>query len=189
MLGFYNEPFYVGSWLMRQANRNNKNSLNEYQRKAFNSIANKTLKPDEANYSIASKWLEAIKNNNVKKILPASKAMLSFFDLWWYQFSLAYQYYQKYGCLCPNKNEIVKGYYDEDFNLTTWLTSQKRRETSGGLFKEQIKALDSIDMIWSQTSKHYRTTANELIAKNGIKLLKKVIYQLFYHPIKRFISV
>lgn len=173
MLGFYNEPFYVGSWLMRQANRNNKNSLNEYQRKAFNSIANKSWEPDEANYSIASKWLEAIKNNNVKKILPASKAMLSFFDLWWYQFSLAYQYYQKYGCLCPNKNEIVKGYYDEDFNLTTWLTSQKRRETSGGLFKEQIKALDSIDMIWSQTSKHYRTTANELIAKKWYQAIKK----------------
>ena len=44
-----------------------KNSLNEYQRKAFNSIANKSWEPDEANYSIASKWLEAIKNNNVKK--------------------------------------------------------------------------------------------------------------------------
>ena len=99
--------------------------------------------------------------------------MLSFFDLWWYQFSLAYQYYQKYGCLCPNKNEIVKGYYDEDFNLTTWLTSQKRRETSGGLFKEQIKALDSIDMIWSQTSKHYRSTANELIAKKWYQAIKE----------------
>ena len=174
VFGYYNEPFYVGNWFWRQKDRLKDKQFNEYQKTALEAI--KVKKAEERNIytglSTAQRWLLAIKNDTVSDLLPASKSELRFFNLWWYNFSLVYFYYQENEYLCLEPQTFVIDYYGKKIDIGSWLLKQKRQEVAGKLFKEQIKALDSLDMVWSKNSSNYRTKKSDIVASKWLKAIR-----------------
>ena len=174
VFGYYNEPFYVGNWFWRQKDRLKDKQFNEYQKTALEAI--KVKKAEERNIytglSTAQRWLLAIKNDTVSDLLPASKSELRFFNLWWYNFSLVYSYHQKNEYLCLEPQTFVIDYYGKKIDIGSWLLKQKRQEVAGKLFKEQIKALDGLDMVWSKNSSNYRTKKSDIVASKWLKAIR-----------------
>ena len=174
IFGYYNEPFYVGNWFWQQKDRLKDKKFNEYQKTALEAI--KVKKAEERNIytglSTAQRWLLAIKNDTVSDLLPASKSELKFFNLWWYNFSLVYLYYQENEYPSFEPLTFVDGYYGEKFDIGSWLLKQKRQEANRKLFKEQIKALDGLDMVWSKKSSNYRTKKSDIVASKWLKAIR-----------------
>lgn len=166
IFGYYNEPFYVGNWFWQQKDRLKDKKFNEYQKTELEAI--KVKKAEERNIytglSTAQRWLLAIKKDTVSDLLPASKSELRFFNLWWYNFSLVYSYYQGNEYPSFEPQTFVDGYYGEKFDIGSWLLKQKRQEANRKLFKEQIKALDDLNMVWSKNSSNYRTKKSDIVA-------------------------
>lgn len=174
IFGYYNEPFYVGNWFWQQKDRLKDKKFNEYQKTELEAI--KVKKAEERNIytglSTAQRWLLAIKNDTVSDLLPASKSELRFFNIWWYNFSLVYSYRQGNEYLCFEPLTFVDGYYGEKFDIGSWLLKQKRQEANGKLFKEQIKALDGLNMVWSKNSSNYRTKKSDIVASKWLKAIR-----------------
>lgn len=121
---------------------------------------------------IAEKWLKAMEENNVEAILPKTKEELSFFEVWWYNFSLVYSYYQGNEYPSFEPQTFVDGYYGEKFDIGSWLLKQNRQEANRKLFKEQIKALDDLNMVWSKNSSNYRTKKSDIVASKQLKAIR-----------------
>lgn len=174
IFGYYNEPFYVGNWFWQQKDRLKDKKFNEYQKTALEAI--KVKKAEERNIytglSTAQRWLLAIKKDTVSDLLPASKSELRFFNLWWYNFSLVYSYYQGNEYPSFEPQTFVDGYYGEKFDIGSWLLKQKRQEANRKLFKEQIKALDDLNMVWSKNSSNYRTKKSDIVASKWLKAIR-----------------
>ena len=144
IIGYYGEIFNIGTWLYHQRKRIYSNSLNEFQLKALKTInlvgakiVNKT--------SASEKWLQALETNSIIDILPMQKFCMSDLDNWWYNYSLAYNYYQSHGNIDITTNGTVTGYYKETVNLGNWLYRLKKQVENSSLSTLQIAALRKID--------------------------------------------
>lgn len=175
ILGYYNEPFYIGTFLQTQYKRMTDNSLNEYQLQALKDI--ELTKNDKImDYVItatAKKWLQAMENNKIKDILPSSKSMLKFYDLWWYKFNLANLYRKKKGYLDLNGNTCINGYYGEKFHLNSWLNTQQKQAIDGLLTNDQLLALKDLGLKLPSPSVHQKKIKSDLVATEWLDAIKR----------------
>lgn len=99
---------------------------------------------------VGAKWLKAIRNNEIEKVLPSSLGRLKKYDIWWYNFALVKKYLETNNNLNLSDLKTVIGYYGENAYLGNWLSQQRNRRISNNLSDLQIEALDSIHMVWEK---------------------------------------
>ena len=96
---------------------------------------------------VASKWLKAIRNNEIEKILPSSLGRLKKYDIWWYNFALVKKYLETSNNQNLNDLKTVIGYYGENALLLTQMGLKYPTRINEKLIKELIlsKYLDYCD--------------------------------------------
>lgn len=155
VIDYYGKKIDIGSWLLKQKRQEVAGKLFKEQIKALDGL-DMVWSKNSSNYRIkksdivASKWLKAIRNNEIEKILPSSLGRLKKYDIWWYNFALVKKYLETNNNLNLSNLKIVVGYYGENAHLGNWLSHQRNRRIGNNLSDLQIEALNSIHMVWKK---------------------------------------
>lgn len=168
IIGHYGEVFNIGTWFYQQKRKMYGGSLNEYQLKALKTIdlVNNKVK---SNINISEKWFQAIESNSIIDILPFVKSSMSSQDIWWYNYSFIFNYYQKHGNIDISSNMTVTGYYKETINLGTWVYRLKKQIENSSLSRLQLEALKKIKF---SMDAEYQKSKGERIKEKWLEAIK-----------------
>lgn len=176
--GYYKEKVEITKWLNSQKPKEINGQLDDWQIAALDKI-NMVWSKNSSHYrtkmeeNVAARWLYAIQNNCVDKLLSRKPEHLNKYNEWWYNYYMAKQYHdkQKVPNLNVNATLEVIGRDNKPVKIGKWILAQRK---PADLLPIQKAALEKIDIIWK---KKLSPEERWLVNYNEVKRYKKIHHQ------------